>query len=109
MAEIRWNINICKGNKADELRILVFKGDPHTVDGERVLLILVSVVMSGNVSLHSGDVGYILHTKKEKKKRGRQKITQQKYKRKKEISSDFKEQFTQSFLVFIFQTEPKVQ
>lgn len=83
MAEIRWNIKICKGNKADELRILEFKGDPHTVDGERVLLILVSVVMSGNVSLHSGDVSYILHTKKEKKKRGRQKITQQKYKRKK--------------------------
>lgn len=107
MAEIRWNIKICKGNKADELRILVFKGDPHTVDGERVLLILVSVVMSGNVSLHSGDVGYILHTKKEKKKRDRQEITQQKYKRKKE--RDFKEQFTQSFLVFIFQTEPKVQ
>lgn len=109
MAEIRWNIKICEGNKPDELRILVFKGDPHTVDGERVLLILVSVVMSGNMSLHSGDVGYILHTIKEKKKRGRQKITQQKYKRKREISSDFKEQFTQSFLVFIFQTEPKVQ
>ncbi len=47
-----------------KLRILVFKGDPHAVDGEGVLLILVSVVVPGNVSLHCGNVCYILHTKK---------------------------------------------
>lgn len=43
-------------------RILILKGDPHAVDGKRVFLILVSMVMSGDVPLHGGDVGYILHT-----------------------------------------------
>jgi len=47
---------------SDQLRILVFKGDPHTVDGQRVLLILISVIMTGNMSLHCGDIRYILHT-----------------------------------------------
>lgn len=58
-------MKIHNDNMADKLRILVFKGDPHTVDGKRVLLILVSVVVPGNVSLHCGDVCYVLHTKKE--------------------------------------------
>jgi len=48
-----------------DLRILVFKGDPHTVDGERVLLVLVPVVMPGDVALHCGDVRDVLHTRKE--------------------------------------------
>lgn len=61
-----WAITIHNDNTSDELRILVFKGDPHAVDGERVLLILISVVMPGNVSLHCGDVCHILHTKRSK-------------------------------------------
>lgn len=52
-------------HKSDKLRILVFKGDPHTVDGEGILLILVSMVMPGNMTLHCGNVSYILHTKKD--------------------------------------------
>lgn len=52
-------------NMKGDLRILVFKGDPHTVDGERVLLVLVPVVMPGDVALHCGDVRDVLHTRKE--------------------------------------------
>lgn len=62
-------MKIHNDNGSHELRILIFKGDPHTVDGQGVLIILISVVMPGNMSLHCGDVCYILHAKKE----GRQK------------------------------------
>lgn len=47
--------------KRYEGRILIFKGDLHTVDGQGVLLILVSVVVPRDVALHRGNVCYILH------------------------------------------------
>lgn len=52
--------------KLGELRILIFKRDPHTVDGQRVLIILISVVVPGNVPLHCGNVCYVFHATKEK-------------------------------------------
>lgn len=60
-------LNCVGGKTSDELRILVFKGNPHTVDREGILPILISVVMPGNVPLHYSDVCYIFHTKKRNK------------------------------------------
>lgn len=45
-------------------RILVFKWDSHAVDGQRVVVVFVAMVVSGNVSLHRGDVCHILHAKR---------------------------------------------
>ena len=49
-------------------RILVFKRDPHAVDGEGVLLILIPVVVTGDVTLHGGDVCHILHADRDEGK-----------------------------------------
>lgn len=46
------------------LRILVFKRDPHAVNGQRVLLVLIPVIVTGHVTLKSSDVRHILHTKR---------------------------------------------
>lgn len=63
------DMKLHNGDESDGFRILVFKGDPHAVNGQGVLIILVSVVMSGNMSLHCGNICYILHTKKEQGKK----------------------------------------
>lgn len=49
-------------------RILVFKWDSHAVDGQRVVVVFVAMVVSRNVSLHRGDVCDILHAKRKRKR-----------------------------------------
>ena len=51
------------GKRGAAKRILVFKGDPHAVDGKGVVLVFVSVVVAGNMALHGRDVCDVLHAK----------------------------------------------
>lgn len=43
-------------------RILVLKGNPHAVNGERVLIILIAMVMSGHVPLQNPNISHVLHS-----------------------------------------------
>lgn len=59
---LRDNFVVTVTQTTDTLRILVFKRDPNAVDGQRVLLILISVIVTGHVTLKGSDVRHILHT-----------------------------------------------
>lgn len=43
------------------LRILIFKCNSHAVNGQRILLILVAVVVARHVALQDSNVSHVLH------------------------------------------------